>query len=283
MTVKKVGILYHPMVEAAYTLAKELGNFLGSSGVSVWLCSAWEGEKARAQVGNTDLILTTGGDGTILRAAHVALLPGTPITGINLGKLGFMTELSADEAMDRLPALLAGDGWIDERAMLEAELPPTDQEHESAQTFYALNDVVLARGAIARIVYVEASIDGEPLTTYKADGVIVATATGSTGYSLAAGGPILHPQAKEFLLLPILPHLSSAYTVVLPSTAVVKLCISTPHQATLSIDGHINLPLSSGAIVTIKHSSKRARFLRIHPETSFYSSLEQRLKGKQIK
>ena len=283
MAVKKVGILYHPMVEAAYTLAKELENFLDSSGVSVWLCSAREGEKARAQVGNTDLILSIGGDGTILRAAQ-AVVPGlTPITGINLGRLGFMTELSADEAVDRLPALLAGDGWIDERAMLEVELPPADQEHESARTFYALNDVVLARGAIARVVYVEASIDGEPLTTYKADGVIVATATGSTGYSLAAGGPILYPQAKEFLLLPILPHLSSAYTVVLPSTAVVKLCISTPHQATLSIDGHINLPLSSGAIVTIKHSSKRARFLRIHPETSFYSSLEQRLKGKQIK
>jgi len=283
MAVKKVGILYHPMVEAAYTLAKELENFLDSSSVSVWLCSAWEGEKARAQVGNTDLILSIGGDGTILRAAQ-AVVPGlTPITGINLGKLGFMTELSADEAVDRLPALLAGDGWIDERAMLEVELPPADQEHESARTFYALNDVVLARGAIARTVYVEASIDGEPLTTYKADGVIVATATGSTGYSLAAGGPILHPQAKEFLLLPILPHLSSAYTVVLPSTAVVKLRISTSHQATLSIDGHVNLPLSSGAVVTIKHSSNRARFLRIHPETSFYSSLEERLKGKQIK
>ena len=283
MAVKKVGILYHPMVEAAYTLANELENFLDSSGVSVWLCSAWEEEKARVQVGNTDLILTTGGDGTILRAAQVALLAQTPVTGINLGKLGFMTELSAEEAMNRLPALLAGDGWIDERAMLEAELSPADQEPESARNFYALNDVVVARGAIARTVYVEASIDGELLTTYKADGVIVATATGSTGYSLAAGGPILHPQAKEFLLLPILPHLSSAYTVVLPSTAVVKLRISTPHQATLSIDGHINLPLSSGAVVTIKRSSNRARFLRIHPETSFYSSLEERLKGKQIK
>jgi NAD+ kinase len=283
MVVKKVGILYHPMIEAAYTLAKELERFLGSSGVSVWLCSAWEGEKARAQVGNTDLVLTTGGDGTILRAAQVALLAQTPITGINLGKLGFMTELSADEAVDRLPALLAGGGWIDERSTLEAELTPADQEHESARTFYALNDVVVARGAIARVVYVEASIDGELLTTYKADGVIVATATGSTGYSLAAGGPILHPQAKEFLLLPILPHLSSAYTVVLPSTAVVKLRTSTPHQAILSIDGHINLPLSNGDIVTIKRSSNRARFLRIHPETSLYSSLEQRLKGKQIK
>ena len=186
-----------------------------------------------------------------------------------------MTELSADDAVRKLPALLAGEGWIDERAMLEAELSPADR------VFYALNDVVVARGAIARVVYVEASIDGEPVTTYKADGVIVATATGSTGYSLAAGGPILHPQAKEFLLLPLLPHLSSAYTLVLPSTAVAKLRIDTAHQATLSIDGHINLPLTSGATITVKHSPHTARFLRIHPETSFYSSLEQRLKGKQ--
>ena len=279
MVVHRVGILYHPMIEAAYTLAKRLQEFLGSSGVSVWLCSAFEGEKARAQVNDTDLILSIGGDGTILRAAQ-AVVPGlTLITGINLGKLGFMTELSTDEVLDKLPDLLAGKGWIDERAMLEAELSLIDDE--TPRIFYALNDVVAARGAIARIVYIEASIDGEPLTTYKGDGVIVATATGSTGYSLAAGGPILHPQAKEFLLLPILPHLSSTYPVVLPSTAVVKLRITTAHQATLSIDGHINLPLNSGAIITVKHSSNTARFLRIHPETSFYSSLEQRLKGKQ--
>ena len=269
------------MIEAAYTLAKELQEFLSLSGVSAWLCSAWKGEESRAQVNDSDLILSIGGDGTILRAAQ-AIVPGqTPITGINLGKLGFMTELSADEAQDKLPALLAGEGWVDERAILETELSPTDQEYEPPRIFYALNDVVVARGAIPRIVHVEASIDGEPLTTYKADGVIVATATGSTGYSLAAGGPILHPQAKEFLLLPIIPHLSSAYTLVLPSTAVIKLRISTVHQATVSIDGHINLPLSSGAIVTVKHSSNTTRFLRIHPETSFYSSLEQRLKGKQ--
>jgi len=279
--VKRVGILYHPMIEAAHSLAEKLEKFLDSNGVSAWLCSAWEGERAKAQVSGTDLILSIGGDGTILRAAQ-AVVPGlTPITGINLGRLGFMTELSTDEAEAKLPALLAGEGWIDERAMLEAELLPTGQEHETAQMFYALNDVVVARGAISRIVYVEASIDGELLTTYRADGVIVATATGSTGYSLAAGGPILHPQAKESLLLPIVPHLGSAYTLVLPSTAVVKLRISTAHQATLSIDGHINLPLPSGAIVTIRHSSNRARFLRIHSDTSFYGSLEQRLKGKQ--
>ncbi len=278
---KRIGILYHPMKEAAYTLAKKLEEFLDSRGVSVWLCSAWEQEAARAQLNPTDLILSVGGDGTILRAAQIVVPGLTPITGVNLGRLGFMTELSVDEAVEKLTALLRGEGWIDVRSLLEAELAPTDEGHEPPGTFYALNDVVVARGAVARVIYVEASIDGEPLTTYKADGVIVATATGSTGYSLGAGGPILHPQAKESLLLPILPHLSVTYSLVIPATATIKLCLSTTHPATLSIDGHINLPLSSGATITVKHSPNTVRFLRIHPETSFYSSLEQKLKGKQ--
>lgn len=274
----KIGILYHPRVKTAYIKAKKLQEFLDSSGISVWLCSAWEGEKAKAQLNDTDLILSVGGDGTILRAVHIAAPGMIPIVGINLGKLGFMTELSANEALEKLPPLLAGKGWIDERIMLEVELLATDQE--PPRTFRALNDVVVARGAIARVVYVEANIDGQHLTTYKADGVIVSTATGSTGYSLAAGGPVLYPRSKDFLLVPIMPHLSPAYAIVLPPTTIVKLRITTVYQATLSIDGHINLPLSDGATITVKHSSNTARFLRIHPETSFYSSLEQKLKGK---
>jgi NAD+ kinase len=280
LSMKRVGILYHPLKEAAYPLAKKLEKFLSLKGVSTWVCSAWEGEAARAQVNGTDLILSIGGDGTLLRAAQAVVPEPTPITGINLGNLGFMTELSVDEAEEKLTALLSGEGWIDERSLLQAEISSAE-EREPSRLFYALNDVVVARGAVARVIYVEASIDGEPLTTFKADGVIVATATGSTGYALAAGGPILHPQAKELLLLPIAPHLSSAYTLVLPSTAVVKLRLSTTQPATLSIDGHINLPLSGGTVVTVKHSSATVCFLRIHPETSFYSSLEQKLKGKQ--
>jgi NAD+ kinase len=276
---KRIGILYNPMIEAARTLAEELKDFLDARGVAVWLCSAWEGEKAKSQVNGTELILTVGGDGTILRAAQVAVQGQIPITGVNLGRLGFMTELSAEEAKDKLPALLEGKGWLDERAMLEAELAAT--ELEPARSFYALNDVVVARGAIARVVYVEASIDGELLATYKGDGVIVATATGSTGYSLATGGPILHPQAEEFLLSPILPHLSPAYSLVLPAKVVVRLRLTTAHQAGLSVDGHINLPLESGAVITVKHSSNSGLFLRIHPEAAFYSSLEQKLKGKR--
>lgn len=273
----KVGILYHPMVEATLVKAGELQKSLASRGVSAWRCSAWETDKARAQLNDTGLILTIGGDGTILRAAHVAAPGKTPITGINLGKLGFMTELGADESLEKLPLLLAGEGWIDERAMLDAELTSAGQE---PRLFQALNEVVVARGAIARVVYVEASLGKEHLAAYKADGVIAATATGSTGYSLAAGGPILYPQSRDFILVPVTPHLSLKYPLVLPAAAVIRLRLTTVHPATLSIDGHINLPLASGDEVTVKLSPHTTRFLRIHPETHFYRSLEQKLKGK---
>jgi NAD+ kinase len=278
IAVKKVGILYHPKVEATQVKARELEGFLGARGVSVWICSAWDREKARAQLSGTDLLLTVGGDGTILRAAQVVIPGTTPITGINLGKLGFMSELDADEALEKLPALLDTGGWIDERAMLQAEMVTSGRE---PQIFHALNDIVVARGEIARVIRVEASIEGQYMTTYKTDGVVVATATGSTGYALAARGPILYPQSGDFLLVPIAPHLSSAYAVVLPETAEVKLRLSTYHQATLSVDGHINLPLSNGDTITVKRSPNKARFWRIRPENSFYSSLEEKLKGKQ--
>ena len=273
MILKKIGVLYHPMIGAAQVKAEEIKGFLDSRGLSAWMCSSWEKDEAMAHLGGTDLILSVGGDGTILRAAQVAVSGGVPITGINLGKLGFMTELGAGEALEKLPALLAGEGWIEERAMLQVE--------RESIVYHALNDVVMARGAIARVVHVEASIDGQHLTNYKADGVILATATGSTGYALAAGGPVLYPQSKDFVLVPIMPHLSSRYAVILPESAVVTLNITSVHQATLSIDGHINLPLSSGGAITVKRSPNITRFLRIRKENYFYTSLEERLKGKQ--
>jgi NAD+ kinase len=276
--VKNIGILYHPLIEATLTKAKQLQDYLASRSIDVWLCSAWEGETAQAQLDETDLVLSVGGDGTILRSAQAVVPRMIPIVGVNLGKLGFMTELSADEALDRLPALLSGEGWIDERAMLQVEFSPEGQE---TGTYHALNDVVVARGAIARLIRVAASINGTHLADYKADGVIMATATGSTGYSLAAGGPILYPQAKDFLLVPIVPHFSSASALVLSAKTVVQLRVTAPHQATLSIDGHINMPLPDGAVITLKQSPHRTRFLRIHPEDTFYGSLEQKLKGKR--
>jgi len=276
--VKKVGIFYHPLVEATQTKAKQLQYFLASSGIAAWLCSAWEGETARKYLDDTDLVLSVGGDGTILRSAQAVVPRMIPIVGINLGKLGFMTELSADEAADKLPLLLSGEGWIDERAMLQAELSAKGQEKN---TYHALNDVVVARGAVARLVRVAASINGTHLADYKADGVVLATATGSTGYALAAGGPVLYPQAKDFVLVPVMPHLSPANAFVLSAETVVQLRVTAAHQATFSIDGHTNLPLPDGAVVTVRPGPHRTRFLRIHPQDTFYRSLEQKLKGKR--
>jgi NAD+ kinase len=194
-----------------------------------------------------------------------------------MGKLGFLTELTAGEAANTLPNLLAGGGWIDERAMLEVKLE--SRQRKVDKKFFVLNDAVIARGEIARIIYIEAEIDNEPLTTYKADGVIVATATGSTGYSLACGGPILHPQAVQFLLAPIVPHLSLNHTLVLPPETTIKLQVSPIHKAVLSIDGHISLPLDSNESITVKHSKLTTKFLRISTRNSFYSMLGQKLKG----
>jgi NAD+ kinase len=275
--VKKVGILYHPKVTATRHKAREIESLLKHAGIPGWVCSAWDNKKARAQMAGTDLLVTVGGDGTILRAVQVALMEKTPIVSINLGKLGFLTELPAEEAPARLPDILAGQGWIDERAMLQAELitaagPP--------QVFHALNDVVVARGEIARLIRVETSLDGQPLTTYRADGVVVATATGSTGYTLAVGGPVIYPQSPDFLLVPVAPHLSLTPPLLLPAASVVTLRLDTYLAATLSVDGHLNLPLASGDTVTVKRSPHTTRFLRTRPRGSFFGSLEEKLKGK---
>jgi NAD+ kinase len=276
--VKKIGILYHPKVEATRTKAGELENFLKSRGVAVWVCSAWDREKACGSLDGTDLVLTVGGDGTILRAVQ-AVIPGkTPIAGINLGKLGFMTELDADGAREKLPLLINAEGWIDERAMLQVEITASGKK---PQVYHALNDIVVARGEIARLIRVDASIDGQHLTTYKTDGLIAATATGSTGYALAAHGPILYPQSRDFLLVPIAPHLSSSYPLVLPEKAALTLRLDTYHAAALSVDGHINISVSNDDTIVIKRSPHVVRFLRIRPGESFYSSLEDKLKGKQ--
>jgi NAD+ kinase len=276
---KRVGILYHPMKESAVSLAHELEEYLTEEGVAAWSCSAWESEVARSRVAGSDLLLSIGGDGTILRAAQ-AVVPGKiPITGINLGNVGFMTELSVAEARDGLRRLVAGEGWADERALLEAEVVGMDSVRPGG--FYALNDVVLGRGSVVRTVLVRAAVDGRPLTTYKADGVIVATATGSTGYAYAAGGPILHPQSRDMVMVPIMPHLSASYCLVLPPETSIELELEAVHPASLSVDGHTNLTVERGVVVRTRVSNQTLTFLRIHPESDFYSTLDRRLKGKQ--
>jgi NAD+ kinase len=192
--------------------------------------------------------------------------------GINLGRLGFITEIDGNDALSNLPDLLEGKGWIEERAMLEAQV--------ANRSFHALNDVVL-RSVAVRLVNIEAKIDGAGLTTYRADGVIAATATGSTSYSLASGGPILHPQSREIVLQPISCHLGLSHALILPQQSTVDLKIARGEKVILSIDGQVELPLSDGQNIRVKLSPHIARFLRIHEPTYFHSSLWQKLSGRR--
>jgi NAD+ kinase len=270
--VKRIGILYHPLREKARDLSHRLEEFLSSQGVSSWRCSAWDEDKAKPQVAGTELILSIGGDGTILHSARIVAPLSVPILGINLGRLGFITEIDGEEVLSRLPSLLKGKGWIEERAMLEAQV--------ADKSLHALNDVVL-HSVVVRLVNIEARIDGTLLTTYRADGVIVATATGSTSYSLASGGPILHPQSREIVLQPISCHLGLGHALILPPQSTVDLKLARREKVVLSIDGQVELPLSDGQNVRVKLSPHTARFLRIREPTYFYGSLREKLGGRR--
>ena len=274
---RKAGILFNARITDAEILAQTLAKKLERSSVSAWICPASDEAKAKEQLAGTEMILSLGGDGTMLRTARLVASEAIPIVGVNLGNLGFTTELSDQEVLDKIPRFLKGEGWNDERAMLQVELPSP----AGPSMFHVLNDVVVGRGAIVRLIRVKASVNGQPITTYKADGVIVATATGSTGYSLAAGGPILSPNAEEFLLTPITSHLGLTAALVLSSEAVVELEVQTAHEARVSIDGQVEFPLSSGDTIKIKRSPYTTQLLRIQPQSFFYHTLLEKLGGKE--
>ena len=267
---KRIGILYRPLLEKDRDLTEKLEELLRSHGVSSWQCSTRDEDEAKSQVAGTDLILSIGGDGTILCVARIITPLSVPILGVNLGRLGFITEFNGDEVLANLPDLLEGGGWMDERAMLEAQV--------EGRTFHALNDVVL-RSLAVRLVNIEAEIDGTAITTYRADGIIAATATGSTSYSLASGGPILHPQSREIVLQPISCHLGLSHALVLPPQSIVDLKVARRDRVVLSIDGQVEVPLSEGQNVRVQLSPHTVRFLRIHEPAHFYGLLWQKLRG----
>lgn len=191
-----------------------------------------------------------------------------------------MTELKADEAVGRVGEYIDGQAWVEERTMLQARVLPQDtlKAGEAGAIFHALNDAVVGRGAISRLVDLEARIDGALFTTYRADGVIVATATGSTGYALSAGGPVIHPQSRDILLKPVASHLSLAAALILPPESVVRFTILSDAPVKIIVDGHMECPVATGDTVEVKRSSYVARFLRANPPSYFYATLTQRLK-----
>ncbi|MDO8670589.1 MAG: NAD(+)/NADH kinase [Dehalococcoidia bacterium] len=286
----KIGILFHPKIAFAFPLAKELEREAKSFGVSdVWLSSAWDELSIIAEAPGSGMVITLGGDGTILRAARAVSPLGVPILAVNLGKLGFLTELSPDTACRELPQFLAGRAWIEERIMLQVQLKTTARSLTARSvdgqatldpdcSFHALNEVAVARGERLRVINVDVRIDGEKGPSYVGDGMIVSTPTGSTGYSLAAGGPVLHPELGNFIVTPIAPHLKIGRAIVIPASSTVELDIRTNDGAILSVDGQIDVSLGTGDGAKVVRSPYVTRLLRARSRTYFYGALAARLK-----
>lgn len=272
---KRIGILHHPKLPATQPLAEAMARQAEDAGLEAWIGSTWDVEAVSNQIGTLDLLVTLGGDGSILRASRMACVHGVPVLGVNMGRLGFLAELQPDQWERALARLLDGSYWIEERMMLYAEY---HRGERCAGQYEALNDVVISRGSLARIVRLETDIDGSDLTTYAADGLIVSTATGSTAYALAAGGPILPPELKNILLIPIAAHLSMDRAIVLARGAVVKVQVRTDHQAILTVDGQFEYELLDGDWVTIQASPHASRHVRMQDRTYFYRTLMERLR-----
>lgn len=280
---KKIGICFHPQSEAARTLAEELRSLLYDRGIKeVWLCAAWD-EASAEQVPGTDLLLCVGGDGTVLWGARSVAGEATLLLGVNMGRLGFLAELTPAEVKERLVDVLRGAGRVEERAMLQTAVVPAGGGHgalgqrSSQDSYYALNDVVVSRGASGRPVNISVAVDGTKVAVYRCDAVIVATATGSTAYSLSAGGPILHPESRDIIVTPVAAHFSQHVPLVLPPTVEVALTVRSDHRAVLSVDGQGDFDFGDGATVIVWQSPYSARFLRLSPPSDFYANLSRRL------
>ncbi len=217
--------------------------------------------------------LVMGGDGTLLKAARALAPKEIPLLGVNLGRLGFLTEVEADQLFEQLPRFLAGDYVEDRRLMLEARVM---REGEERARFQALNDVVVGVGPFARLALFSVQVSGSHLGTYPADGVIVATPTGSTAYSLAAGGPILDPQLGVFVITPISPHTFYARPTVISKDEVVSLGVERTEEAMVTVDGQEKAPLSSRDRVEVRVAAETACLMR-RPGWDFYQVLREKM------
>ena len=271
---KRIGLLHHPKIPESLDLAGEMADQLRAWGASPWMGSAWDEEVVGQHIADLDLVITLGGDGTILRAARMAARHSVPILGLNLGRLGFLAEMEPGDWREKLQRVLAGEYWLEERIMLRAELW---RGGNALGDFEALNDVVIGRASFARVVRLATYIDGSYLTTYVADGLIVATPTGSTAYALSAGGPILPPELRNILIIPVAPYLSLDRAIVLSEGAKVEIRVSTDHRAILTVDGQIHAELEDADRVIIGASPHTCRFVRLQDRAYFYRNLMKRL------
>lgn len=275
---RRIGVLYNPLSERSVRLSLEVTEWLLQQGLDVWRGVSHEGRSEPRALDDMDLLVALGGDGTVLRAARLAREHGgTPVLPVALGRLNFMADLGPADLYEGLEVLLSGGGWHDERSMLDATIY---HHHDNlpSEHVLALNEIMLARGDINRVAAVDVEIYDAHLTTYHADGVIVSTATGSTAYALAAGGPIIDPRSRALVLVPIAAHLTNLPSLVLHEDVVVTLTLRSRHQAAFSADGRTPVPLHDGDTVMVRRASETCIFARVRPQSDFYSRMVQRLR-----
>ena len=269
---KRATVFHHPQSEGAVALATQVAREFDRHGIRCDVADAWN-PTAPSLVAGSEMLLCIGGDGTVLRAARIAIPHGVPILGINMGRLGFLTDLSPRDFFNLFERVVAQDWRLEDRIMVAA----TFADGGRPRHYDGLNDIVVSRNAPGRPIYVELRIDEARVATYRCDGMIVATPTGSTGYSLSAGGPILAPSEHHLLVTPVSAHLALGRSLVLQPDSRVELCVTSDHGAVLSVDGQEDVPMTSGTTVSVGISEHLTRFVRFREPASFYSDLAERL------
>ena len=269
--IKRIAIASHPLLPEAIKDAEKIKAFVEPQSELVYngLLNSPELIE-RVQRKEFDLLIALGGDGTMLRAGHLCGPVGLPVLGINLGRFGFLTEVSQNEWRKVLPRLFNNDYWIEHRMMLHVELV---REHQTVNQWDVLNEVVVSRGRIVRPITIKVIVDSYPLTTFVADGIITATATGSTAYALAAGGPILPPELRNILLVAVAPHLSVDRAIVLAEGSAVNITIQTNHPAVLSADGQEPISIKDDDHIHVSASDHTVKFIHFQDSGYFYRNL----------
>ena len=278
---KAIAIFYQGRKQDTSAVAGKLDAYLQEHGYEVRnIDIRREGEEEPVpSLQGCELAIVLGGDGTILHAARLCAFTHTPILGVNFGRVGFLTELEPQDVFSQLPYYLNRDPsvWIDKRSMLQATLDQ-DGTHDF---FLALNDIVVARGMWPHVVQIRTWVDEYFYNTTFADGIILSTATGSTAYNMAVGGPLMHPQVQNSVLTPIAPHLASDRSLILPVEACVKLQIFTGSQnGVFSADGQMNREVKDGATIIAQKSKYITQFLRRRPPTYFYQIINAKLRSE---
>jgi NAD+ kinase len=268
-----VTLLHTQLLRASAALAEQISERLSEWQVKTTI-EAIENGDADLKLAGADMLIALGGDGMMLRAGCKAAMHNVPVLGVNLGRLGFLAEVQPEEWPDVLARVVAGDYWLEKRMMLRAVV---ERNGSRLHSFDVLNEVFVGRGMTGRPVRIEASIDGGMFLMYIADGVIVATPTGSTAYALAAGGPILPPELKNILMVAVAPHLIIDRPVVLDEGTTVDLRVASEYHAMISADGREPIALHVGDRVRVQSSPYTCHFVRVQPKSYFYRTLMTRM------